>query len=813
METRPQSFAFDASIVQDLRVAMRRIRRAPTLAVAITLTLAFGLGAAAAIAMTATAAIGSSLPYARPDRLVHAWEVVETTAERSPTSYPTLADWRSRSASFAGLEGYDPANLTIGFGDGARMVRGARVTSGFFRLLGIHMPTGRDFLHGDDEDGPAVAIVAQSLALSSGGHTRDGSIVINGVPHAIVGVLPAHFHFALLQDAQVFVPLRAAADGRRDRSDRSIHVVGRLKDDTDLEAAQASLAAVTTTLALDHPDALEGRTALALPLREAVLGPIRPILTALVVAVGLLIAAMCANLALLMLARHLERTPELAMRSALGATRIRILRQLLVESLVPTLAGVTLALMLAEGATKALLGTIPHGVRIGMPYLDDVGLGATSIAIVSVLAVALGTAFGLGPALHVTRPSGRPGDSRTTTGRGDRRVRRGLVTAQVALSFVLLVTSALLVASFAKLTRVETGVIDPATIVLARVPLSGERYEEPRAQRRFYEALLGHIGALPGTSDASLINEVPGGGGGMTTFASARDSRPQSEQPRGALRIVDAGYFRTMGIPLVEGRVLEPGDAGDTRFVAVVSVSAAKRLRSEGSGSVIGQTLRLASSGDIGWDVVGIVGDVKAGALDADFPPVVYVSHLQLPENRMTLVLRTRSTPTAVAADVRKVVSSLDPGVPVYGFATLGEQLADSRAVFTRRLPMILCGVFAAAALALTLIALYAMCMHEVTTRRREFGIRLALGAAPSAIRRLIVRDAMVLEVVGAGAGGIAAILASRSIASLLYGVTPLDWRVYAAVAGMLLLSGFGAVMGPAVRASLVRPSEVMKGD
>src|SRR5437762_2816838 len=450
-------------MLQDFRYAIRTLAKRPALATAIVLTIGLGLGAAAAIVTASDAALVEPLPYADPERLVHLWEVRAGTAERSPTSYPTLLDWRARAHSFTDLEGYDPSNFIVGVGDGARMLRGAQVTEGFFRLLGVRISAGRDFLRNEDATtGAAVAIVTERLARSgAGGSALDQAIVVNGTTHTIVGVLPPAFHFALLGDADVFVPLVADEQRGADRFNRSIHVVGRLRDHVPLTSARAELSAVTAALAREHPDALAGRTVAALPMRDALLGNMKPILASLLAAVALLLVIMGANLALLMLTRYVARAPELAMRSALGATRRRVLRQLLVESLVPSVVG---------------------------------------------------------PALLITTAPGRAGDPPTTLALGRRRLRRTLAAAQLALTVVLLVAAGLLALSFRNLVRRDVGFRDPAGLVAARAPLTGPRYQSPVAQRQFYDALVSRSAALPGVRHAGLIDEVPGGGRAITTF-------------------------------------------------------------------------------------------------------------------------------------------------------------------------------------------------------------------------------------------------------------------------------------------------------
>jgi len=805
------SSMYIAEAAQDFRVAMRRMRRAPALTAAIVLTIALGLGAAAAIYTTFEAALVEPLPYAEPDRLVYLSEVRSGTEEKSPTSYPTLLDWRSRANSFSALEGFDPSNITVGVGDEARMLRGAQLTQGFFRLLGVRVSAGRDFLQGEDATGTAgVAIVSERFASSvPGAAPLNATIVVNGTPYIIVGVLPAGFHFALLQDADVFVPLVAGEERVTDRFQRSIHVVGRIQGRVPLATARAELSAVMSALATEHPEALAGRTVVAVSLLDAFLGNMRPILTSLLLAVVLLLVIMGANLALLMLTRYVERTPELAMRAALGATRARLLRQLLVESLVPSFAGAALAAAIGHVTARAVIATIPENVRIGMPYLAQAGLDGRAIGMIVGVATMLAIAFGLGPALLITTGRQRAGDARTTVARGDKNLRRGLVAAQMALTVVLLVSSGLFVMSFSNLVQRDVGVRDPKTLVAARAPLSGQRYQDPVAQQQFYKTLMARIAAIPGVRSASAINEVPGGGGGVTTFDPVDRPRPRSLQPRATLRIVGGDYFTTMGIPVVAGRALDARDRTPALPVAVVSARFARLFGQD--GPTLGRRLRLSAADGAEWEVVGVAGDVQVAALDADSPPVIYLSHLQTAENRMTLVLRTERGVASVASQLRAIVKAIDPGVPVYGVTTLHEQISESKAVFTRRLPMILCGVFAGAALALTLVALYAIAMHEVQTRHREFGIRLALGSSPRSIRRLILRDAILLGAVGISTGVFAAALVSRSLRAILFGVAPTDWRVYGVVAAGVLTSALLAALGPALRAGSVSPGVVMR--
>lgn len=799
-----------ADAAQDLRVATRRTRRSPALAIAITLTLGLGLGAAAAIFTTFDAALVNPLPYTDAEQLVTLAESRAGTQERSTTSLATLADLRERARSFSALEGYDQSNLTVGVGDDARMLRGAQLTAGFFRLLGVRVAEGRDFSPGEDAtSGGAVAIVSHRFARTlTNRQALNRTISLNGTPYVVVGVLPASFHLALLQDADIFIPLIADVARRTDRSVRSIMVVGRLIDDVPLARARAELGGIMTQLAAEHPEELSGRVAVATPLRDSLLGNLKPILTSLLIAVILLLGIMASNLAMLMLARYLERAPELAVRTALGASRARVLRQLFVESLTPSVAGAILATIVGQVLSRAVIGTIPDNVRIDMPYLANVALDGGVIAVIAGVSILLAIAFAVGPALFMRDTSFRAGEARTTVGRGVRRLRQSLVVAQLALTVVLLVSSGLLVASFSNLVNRNVGFRSPETLVSLRAPLSGPRYQDAAVQQQFFESVLARLTAVPGF-EAALVDEAPFGGSGSTTFEPLDRPRPRSLQPMAALRRIGGEYFEIMGIPVIAGRAFDSRDRAGTPPVAVVSASFATVLNED--GATMGRRVRLSQTDDTEWEVVGVVGDVQVAPLDVDAPPVIYLSHLQSAENRPAIVVRTTMGAAAVANQVRPIVKSMDPGIPVYGAETLADKLGQSRAVFSRRLPMLLCGVFATAALALTLVALYAMCMHEVQSRRREFGIRLALGGSPGAIRRLILSDGVLLGITGVLLGGFVAVLVSRSMQALLFGITPVDWRVYGAVAATTLTCALLATFGPALRAGSVNPNVVLR--
>lgn len=798
----------------DITFATRRLVRSPHSTLTAVLTIGIGLGVTAAILTVAWSALVAPLPYSNARSLVHLWEAGEGTNERGPTSYPTFADWRAGADGFVSLEGYDPANFTIDVGDEASMRRGARVTAGFFRLLGVDMSAGRD-LEGNDmaNGGPRVAIVTEDLARSLGSSdVLNRTIIVNGEPRRIVGVLPGFFHFALLQNATVFVPLTVDERQQTDREQRFIRVIGRLRHDTTLAAATDQLTALMERPADGFRDALGVRTVEVVPLRDALLGNVKPIIESLLLAVSLLVAIMAANLALLTLARDVGRAGELRMRSTLGATRWRLLRLLIVESILPGLVGVVLAVAVGMVATHQVLAAIPDGVRIGMPYLGNAGLGPVAVPAILVASIVLTAASGGAAAILSMRRGDVGVGTRATIGRTDRRLRRGLAASQMAVSVMLLIASVLLVESFGNLMNRDVGFGDPESLVSVRAPLSGPRYQDPGAQRAFYEELLADASSLPGVRDAALINEVPGVGGGMSTFEAIDDSSHLATRPQSAIRIIGGEYFRTMQIPIIDGRSFGTGDRSDSRPVAVVSQSFAQRIAGS-SRSSLGRRFRLTMTGNLEWEVVGVVGDVQTTFVDTDSPPTVYLSHLQAPENRMTVVLRTGLPAVVIEKQLRSAVATLDSQVPAYAAIRLDQQFAGSRAVFSRRLPMILIGVFAMSAFGLTLVALYSTSAHEALARRRELGIRAALGATPRVVSRHILSGTILTGLAGIGIGVMGAAAASRVIQPILFGIGPLDWRIYVAVAAVCFAAAAFSSLLPAMRAGSVAPGVALRQD
>lgn len=801
-----------ADTARDVRGAVRVNRREATISVAILLTIGLGLGATTAVLSVVRASLLQPLPYEDAGRLVQVGEQPIGSREPGRTSFPALLDWRTGSKAFSGLEAYDGTNLSARVGDDAEMIRGWRVTPGYFALLGVQPSVGRTWLDSDDDSNEQV-VVSHRLASRLGGEESalGSPLVLNGSPRTIIGVMPRSFHFG--DDADVWLPLVEANEAQRsNRSNRGLSVIGRLRDGVDRSSARMDLARVTSAMAADHPADMAGRTVALRPLRDAFLGDVKPILVSLLAAVAVLLLITVANLGALMLLRNLNRRDELALRAALGASRGRLVRQLFVEGLVLAIVGALLSFYVGRAGVGLMMRAIPENLKPGMPYLADVRVDLPTVVAVFVIATIMAIAFVLAPAWRAVRALAPVGHgTRLTMGKGDRRVRRILVAAQIGLTVVLLTGTAQLAGSLLNLLRQEIGIAAPDQLLTMNIALAGPSYEDDAAQQNFYEELVGKAAALPGVLAATAVNELPLSGSGMTTFEAVDRPTPVGQRPQVAMRMFAGDYFTTMGVPLRAGRLLGSQDRIDTTPSIVVSASLADRIGAD--GRVLGRRIRLTRTGDTQWEIVGVVHDVQMGRLDSEPPPTVYVSHLQAAENRLPLVVRTSLPPAAVAASVRELVRGIDPTIPVYSVATLGHQMRQSRAVFARRFPLVIGAVFAGGALLLAVVGLYSLCAHEVLSRRREFTIRQVLGATPASVRLVVLRDGLALTLLGVCSGVLAAVPATQLARSLLFGIRAIDPYIYGSVALGVLAASMLATALPAWRGSAANITAALRSD
>jgi predicted permease len=805
-------------LVKELGYAIRGLLREPRFAVFCVLMLGVGIAANTAIFSIVNGVLLEALPYREPARLVTLGEVIPAVAATYPTlpvSARHFTEWRQRSSSFESLTAMSTgtSNLT-GVAEPER-IQSARVSASFFETLGVGPQLGRGFLPGEDSEGQdRVVVISDSLwkrRFQADPAILGKTITLDDVPCLVVGILPPRFQFpavALFESGPTLAEkpelLRPLVFSKGELNELmgtfNYPVVARLKDGVSPEAALADLNVLAAQLEKASGETVDLKASVR-SLRESMVGGSRRGLIVLFCAVGAVLLIACVNLANVMLARAERKGREWAIRSALGASRASLLRQVLAETVVLALLGGALGVILAAGSLGELLRHVPADI----PRLSDVRLDTRVLLFALGLTLATGLLSGLVPALRLTRDdpqSALRSKGRTSTSeRRGARFRDGLVGAEVGLSAVLLILAALLGGSFIRVMRNDKGFRAP-TVLAADIAIPLSKYQEDEQRIRFHQQVLDRLQSQPGVVTAALSTAVPLTGETWVDSAWVPgDPRPEVERPIVNVRFVSEDYLETMGIPLIAGRSFTQHDRG--RKVAILSERIAKLLW---PGRVaVGR--RFARGDDDFYEVIGVAGDVRT---DPDQPPVaiVYRPYWEWAPRRVVLVARAAAEPGSIAPAVRSVIRSVDPDVPVPEMRTMHEILEES--VAQRRFQMLLSASFAAAALLLAALGTYGVVSYAVALRTNEMGIRMALGASPSALRRMVLKQAMVPVVAGLTLGTITALLAGRLVRSMLYDVSPNDPAIITAV--ILLLAGVGlaGAWSPAERAVRVNPLAVL---
>ena len=789
---------------QDLRYGLRMLAKKPIFSIIAVVTLALGIGANTAIFSVVNAVLLRALPYHNSKQLV----VISSTnlsGDRDGLSAPEVQDYQAQVRSLEDLTGFQSQSVNVTGGERPDRVRGAFVTANFFKVFNLPPLIGRTFVDGEDRQGSEkLAVVNEKMwqeRLNSDRNLTAKKLILNGEPYSVIGVVSSSFKQPFDPDVEVWMPASSYPGNTGKREWRQLFGMGHLRPEASLSQAQAEATTIAGQLAQAYPKENAGRGARMDYLREVLVGDVRPMLWLLFAAVGVILLIACANLANLLLARGLARQKEIAVRSALGASRWRLIRQLLTETTVIGLLGGAGGLLVAYWGLYGLL-KLPQGfVNTNSATLDGrVLVFALSVSVIT------GWLFGLIPALQLARPDLQTflKEGARGSGEGSRwnRVRGGFVVAQVALSLVMLVSAGLLLRSFDKLLKVNVG-FRPEQLLTLEYRLPRTKYKEPAAQWNFHHQLVEQLQQVPGVQSASLVRGLPfsGNGGTSAIVLPDREPPPKGQEPEVMFNTAMPNYFETIGIPLLKGRFFGNEDQANTPAVVVINQTMAQRFWP--NQDPLGKQVKLAQDGSTAT-VVGVVGDAKHYWLEEEQKPQMYDTYSQDPGLFATVVVRTNVEPLSLAEPVRQALWRVDADQPMWKIRTV--EFLVKRSTADRRFLMALMGIFAVLALVLTIIGLYGVISYLVNQRTQEIGIRMALGAQMRDIMRMVLKQGMVLVLSGVGLGLAAAWLLTRLMSRLLYQVSATDPLTFVAISFLLVTVALLACYLPARRATKVDP-------
>jgi putative ABC transport system permease protein len=802
---------------QDLVIAVRSFLRSPRFTIPAVLALALGIGATGAIFSVVRGVVLKPLPYADPDRIVTVWETnPRRGGARNVVAPANFVEWLERNRSFESLGMVGPARLNLLIGTQPEEAVGFFATSAVFPALGVSPAMGRAFTAAEDLEGQdRVVVLGHDYWRTRFGGREDvlgTTVMMNGVQRTVIGVLPRDFTIEGLE-TDFLIPYGFTIERLRTAPGRgSSHGIARLRDGVSLEQAAGDMKALMAQLEKEVPRRNTGWSVMLVPIHEQTVDQIRPALLVLAGAVGLVLLIACANVANLLLARGTVRQRELAIRSALGARRGRIVRQLLTESLLLGLAGGMAGLGLAFLFHRGLIALATD--RIPIPRLDQVALDVPVVLFTLALSLATGLIFGVVPAIVASTgmTDALHEGGRHSGGPRSRRVLGTLVIAEVAVSLVLLAGAGLLIRSFTRLQQVNPG-FQSEGLLTARVSLPAAKYDDDRVSAGFYSDVVARVSQLPGVKSAAGVSFLPFAGPGIGTsfFVDGRPEPPPGELPGTDVRPVTPGFFQTMGIPRLAGRDFTDADRLETPRVAIISETLARRHFP--GENPIGRRLRIAIGPPNGgpWEIVGIVGDIRMNSLEGDLRPAVFLPHTQLAIGLMTIVARTDLEPMSLVSGVAASVRALDSELPLADVRTMSDvvELTLSRP----RAVAVLLTAFAVMALILAGVGVYGVMAYSVAQRTQEIGVRMALGATPQSVFGLVLGQALRLVAIGVVAGLVAAAGLTRVLATMLYETDPIEPWTFATTALVLIAVATLASYIPARRGTRVAPVQALRAE
>lgn len=814
--------------MNDLRLALRLCLRHPLLSLAAIGSLALGIGANTAIFTVLNGSVLRPLPYADPAHLVVAWETRADTPRRS-VAPANFLDWRREATGFSGLAAFDDFTATLSGSGEAQRIHAVSASGNFFDVLGVHAQLGR-VLTGDDDriDAAKVAVLSDGFWQQQFGGAADvlgKTMVLNGIAHTIVGVLPRSFDMQMVAGGEVWMTgdrgiprsFPFPGDITTVRDSHIIAVVGRLKDGVTREQAQAQLSAVMASLAQRYPKTNTGLGATLVPLHEQVVGEVRPLVLLLQIAVAVLLLIACANVAHLLLGQAATRQAEISMRYALGADRSRIIRQLLVETLMIAVPGGILGLVFAVGGVRALIFVAPRN----LPRLSEISVDSTVLIFTLAMTLLTAIVFGLGPAMQTARTSandlGRIGQ-RVAGGRGVRRGHQLLVVGELALAQALLVGAGLLLVSFMHATSIDLGyatrdrIVAEVNLVPAYIrTIDDHGAIDPTKKVRFINTVLDRVRGGAGVRAVAASSTAP------LTGAPNRGMRiegdpplPPDQQPAADFQLITPDYFRALGITLVAGRTFDATDRADTPPVLVVNQALVDRYF--GGRDPIGKVILFGSNKR--HQIVGVVANTRYRSVEQPADPTFYLPLEQNDERWPFLAFTVQTDGSAGArasatALLRSAIHDADSQQPISRLRSIEEMLSGSLA--QRRFNTWIVGLFAATALLLAAIGTYGVMAFAVTSRTRELGVRAALGASPRDLIRMVLQQGLLLTLTASAIGLLAAVTLTRFMSSMLFNVAPRDPITFALVAGLLGMVAIAATLIPARRAMRVNPITALR--
>jgi putative ABC transport system permease protein len=810
----------DSMLSQDLRYALRTLTRWPGFTAVVVLTLALGIGANAAIFSVVNAVLLRPLPYTDPDRLVFVFGTPtdgDSAKVGSSSSYPDYVDFRDRSRSFSHLAAVSVQQTTVtGKSFEPAIVSGSPTTFNAFATLGVTPALGRGFLAEEDRPGAEpVVIVSDAFwrqRLDGNANVVGSTIAVNGRQATIVGVMPPRFHFP--QASQLWYPA-AAPNTPQSRGQHSYAVFGRLAPGVTIATADREMAAIARQLETEYPALNAKRGARVEAMAEAIVGDVRPSLLVLLGSVGLVLLLVCVNVANLFLARAAARTREVAVRTALGAARGRLARQFLTESFVVTALGAALGIVVAYYGSKLLVARAPRTI----PRAEEIGIDPTVLLFVLLLAVVTAILFGVLPALQMSRgvpiAALREGGRGTRGGTARRGLRQALVVSEVALAVVLVVGAALLVKSFWKMQQVDPGFI-PDRMLVVQVQLPQSRYAgyaDGDRVRAFYADLQNRLAARPEVQSVAIAMQHPLAPGWTSSFTiDGRDPPPAGQEPEASIRPVVPGYFRAVGAKILRGREIQESDRFGAPGVVVINESFA-RVHFPNEDPIGRRINRVAwwPGMPAQYEIVGVAADERFNGPRASADPATYFSLSQFTMNDNWVLVRTRNDPKAFIPTLRQIVWAMDRDLPLEIVQTMDEVLGDT--VADSRFNTALLSLFAVVALLLAAIGIYGVLSFTVAQRTSEIGVRMALGAQRANVLGLVVGKGMMLALTGIVIGSIGAVLATRALERLVFGVSTTDPAVFGIVALILTSVAGTAALIPALRASRVDPLVALRSE